>query len=71
MNARVKRATRTSHAIDRGATLPEVQATLGHGNIATLARAAGVLEWAARPFSLRPVARNSPGRATVSADAFI
>lgn len=24
-----------SHAIDRGATLPEVQATLGHDNIAT------------------------------------
>jgi integrase len=24
-----------SHAIDRGATLPEVQPTLGHGNIAT------------------------------------
>jgi integrase/recombinase XerD len=24
-----------SHAIDRGATLPQVQATLGHGNIAT------------------------------------
>jgi integrase/recombinase XerD len=24
-----------SHAIDRGASLPEVQATLGHGNIAT------------------------------------
>jgi len=24
-----------SHAIDRGATLPEVQSTLGHGNIAT------------------------------------
>jgi integrase/recombinase XerD len=23
-----------SHAIDRGASLPEVQATLGHGNIA-------------------------------------
>jgi integrase/recombinase XerD len=24
-----------SHAIERGASLPEVQATLGHGNIAT------------------------------------
>jgi site-specific recombinase XerD len=24
-----------SHAIDRGASLPEVQTTLGHGNIAT------------------------------------
>jgi integrase/recombinase XerD len=24
-----------SHAVDRGASLPEVQATLGHGNIAT------------------------------------
>jgi integrase len=24
-----------SHAIDRGASLPEVQATLGHGNIST------------------------------------
>jgi integrase/recombinase XerD len=24
-----------SHAIDRGASLPEVHATLGHGNIAT------------------------------------
>ena len=24
-----------SHAIDRGASLPEVQSTLGHGNIAT------------------------------------
>jgi site-specific recombinase XerD len=24
-----------SHAIDRGATLPEVQTTLGHGNFAT------------------------------------
>jgi integrase/recombinase XerD len=24
-----------SHAIDRGASLPEVQATLGHGNVAT------------------------------------
>jgi site-specific recombinase XerD len=24
-----------SHALDRGATLPEVQATLGHGNVAT------------------------------------
>jgi integrase/recombinase XerD len=24
-----------SHAIDRGASLPEVRATLGHGNIAT------------------------------------
>jgi hypothetical protein len=23
------------HAVDRGASLPEVQATLGHGNIAT------------------------------------
>ena len=25
-----------SHAIDRGASLPEVQATLGHDNIATM-----------------------------------
>jgi integrase/recombinase XerD len=24
-----------SHAIDRGATLPEVQATLGHANVST------------------------------------
>jgi integrase/recombinase XerD len=24
-----------SHAIDRGTSLPEVQATLGHGNIST------------------------------------
>jgi integrase/recombinase XerD len=24
-----------SHAVDRGASLPEVQGTLGHGNIAT------------------------------------
>jgi integrase/recombinase XerD len=24
-----------SHAIDRGASLPEVQATLGHGNVST------------------------------------
>jgi len=24
-----------SHAIDRGASLPELQSTLGHGNIAT------------------------------------
>jgi integrase/recombinase XerD len=24
-----------SHAIERGASLPEVQATLGHGNIST------------------------------------
>jgi integrase/recombinase XerD len=29
------RHAHASHAIDRGATLPEVQATLGHGNIAT------------------------------------
>jgi site-specific recombinase XerC len=29
------RDAHASHAIDRGATLPEVQATLGHGNIAT------------------------------------
>jgi len=28
------RHAHTSHAIDRGATLPEVQSTLGHGNIA-------------------------------------
>jgi integrase/recombinase XerD len=28
------RHAHASHAIDRGATLPEVQATLGHGNIA-------------------------------------
>jgi integrase/recombinase XerD len=28
------RHARASHAIDRGATLPEVQSTLGHGNIA-------------------------------------
>jgi integrase/recombinase XerD len=25
----------SSHAIERGASLPEVQATLGHGNIST------------------------------------
>ena len=30
-----RRHAHASHAIDRGATLPEVQATLGHGNIAT------------------------------------
>jgi len=30
------RHARASHAIDRGATLPEVQTTLGHGNIATM-----------------------------------
>ena len=29
------RHAHASHAIDRGATLPEVQTTLGHGNIAT------------------------------------
>ena len=29
------RHAHASHAIDRDATLPEVQATLGHGNIAT------------------------------------
>jgi hypothetical protein len=29
------RHVHASHAIDRGATLPEVQTTLGHGNIAT------------------------------------
>ena len=29
------RHAHASHAIDRGATLPEVQATLGHSNIAT------------------------------------
>ena len=29
------RHAHASHAIDRGAALPEVQATLGHGNIAT------------------------------------
>jgi integrase/recombinase XerD len=29
------RQAHASHAIDRGATLPEVQSTLGHGNIAT------------------------------------
>ncbi len=29
------RHTHGSHAIDRGASLPEVQSTLGHGNIAT------------------------------------
>jgi site-specific recombinase XerD len=29
------RHTHGSHAIERGASLPEVQATLGHGNIAT------------------------------------
>ena len=29
------RHAHASHAIDRGATLPEVQGTLGHGNIAT------------------------------------
>jgi integrase/recombinase XerD len=29
------RHAHASHAIDRGATLPEVQATLGHANIAT------------------------------------
>ena len=31
------RHAHASHAIDRGATLPEVQSTLGHGNIATTA----------------------------------
>jgi integrase/recombinase XerD len=29
------RLAHASHAIDRDATLPEVQSTLGHGNIAT------------------------------------
>jgi integrase/recombinase XerD len=29
------RHAHASHAIDRGATLPEVQTTLGHGNLAT------------------------------------
>jgi integrase/recombinase XerD len=29
------RHAHASHAIDRGATVPEVQSTLGHGNIAT------------------------------------
>jgi integrase/recombinase XerD len=29
------RHAHSSHAIDRGASLPEVQATLGHGNIST------------------------------------
>jgi integrase len=29
------RHAHVSHAIDRGASLPEVQTTLGHGNIAT------------------------------------
>jgi integrase/recombinase XerD len=29
------RHAHASHAIDRGATLPEVQSTLGRGNIAT------------------------------------
>jgi integrase len=29
------RHTHGSHAIERGASLPEVQATLGHGNIST------------------------------------
>jgi integrase/recombinase XerD len=29
------RHAHASHAIDRGATLPEVQTTLGHSNIAT------------------------------------
>ena len=29
------RHAHASHAIDRGATLPEVQSNLGHGNIAT------------------------------------
>jgi integrase/recombinase XerD len=29
------RHAHASHAIDRGATLPEIQSTLGHGNIAT------------------------------------
>jgi integrase/recombinase XerD len=29
------RHAHASHAIDRGASLPEVQTTLGHGNIAT------------------------------------
>ena len=43
-----------SHAIDRGASLPEVQATLGHGNIATTS---GYLH--ARPGTLeRPAARS-------------
>ena len=31
----VLRHAHGSHAIERGASLPEVQATLGHGNIAT------------------------------------
>jgi integrase/recombinase XerD len=39
MNAKVSshwlRPAYGSHAIDRGASLPEVQATLGHGNIST------------------------------------
>jgi site-specific recombinase XerD len=29
------RHAHSSHAIERGASLPEVQATLGHGNIST------------------------------------
>jgi integrase/recombinase XerD len=29
------RHAHASHAIDRGATLPEVQSTLGHSNVAT------------------------------------
>jgi integrase/recombinase XerD len=39
INAKVSshwlRSAHGSHAIDRGASLPEVQATLGHGNIST------------------------------------
>jgi integrase/recombinase XerD len=39
INAKVSphwpRHSHGSHAIDRGASLPEVQATLGHGNIST------------------------------------
>ena len=42
-----------SHAIDRGASLPEVQTTLGHGNIATTS---GYLH--ARPGYIE---RSSPG----------
>ena len=40
-----------SHAVDRGASLPEVQATLGHGNIrhhvGLSARPAQHVEWPA------------------------
>jgi integrase len=44
-----------SHAIERGASLPEVQAKLGHGNIATTS---GYLH--ARP--VRPIASRESRR---------